>query len=808
MRKTSYGNDRVELFDEEGIDLQKYFNLFKKNWLWFLLSAIVGCLIAFAINFYSVPVYQIETKIILDENEDESVLSNAGNIMSGINFSAKNRISNEIEILKSYTLNKKAIDELDFDVSYFQAIKHSGTISLYNHSPFVIETDSTQNNITDYPVYIKIISDKKYIIESDDKISFNGELDFDKAYNSENFNFTIRLTPFFNSNKHIDKLFFFKINNRNMLANYYREKVEISINDEAGSVLTLTSKGEVPQKEVDFLNKLIENYIEYGLELKNKNAVNTVSFIDEQLSIINDSLFVTEDRLQNFRAQNKIIDLSKKGSILYDQLVSLQTEQSKSILKKNYLIYLEKYIEESKELDHIIAPSAMGVDDQLLTYLITELKARFEEKKSKTYGIIEQGTINDLYNSKINTLKVALLDNISSNIKNVNMTLSGLEEQITTLNKSIRKLPANERKMISIERNFNVNNSIYNFLLEKRAEAGIAKASNISDNRVLDPAIVENSRPISPKKRMNLIIGLIIGILIPLIVIILKDTFSNIIRDVNSITERLDYPIIARIKHNNYKNENPLKEHPNSLISETFRTFRTNMRFLIPEGQCNVISITSAASGEGKTFCTLNLATILAMNSNKVLLINMDLRKSCNFNSFNVSNLTGISTYLIGESTQDEIIKKSNIENLWISPPGPTPPNPVELISKNKLNDFILYCRNHFDYVIIDTPPIGIVSEGLLINNLCDYVFFIIRINQTHGNAIDLLNDLVLQKVMKSVYLIINDVKVMHYVGRNYGNYFYNGYYSNAGVTNKNIFNKMKNHEVVKKIFDTIGINN
>ena len=791
--------------EEESIDIRKYLFKILRNWYWFLLSILICITTAYLINRYSKPVYSVSTKIILGTKDNSSNVQSAENIIRGVDFTRQNIIENEIDILKSYSLNYKVIQGLDIGISYVQ-LGRRGIVesNIYKKCPFTVLPVESRQNLKNYPVYITILSEHMARIEIDDCFDIKAECSFGEPFKSDQFNFEVVKNENFN-NDVIGNKYYFVINNINALANQYRQKLEVRLNDPKGSILTLSSKGNNSQQEADYLNKLTEIYIEYGLNEKNKTAINTINFIDDQLATVNDSLFSAEDRLQNFRLANRIVDLSQKGTVYFDQLTSLQSEHVHTLIKKNYFQYLKKFINESKAYNEIVAPAITEVDDPVLTSLINELKNIYTEKFNISINLKESYRILNDYDARILSLKNALLKNIDNSIASIQLTLSGIEEHMAHLEKNIRKLPVEERKMIGIERDFNVNNNIYNYLLEKRAEAAIAKASNVSDDKVLDMALVENSVRIKPDAHKNYLLGIVLGLIIPVIIIVIFEFFKNTIDDIKALTLELDIPIIGKIKHCNYNSSVPVYDYPKTTLAETFRTLRTNMQYLSTNGKSNTIAITSANSGEGKTFCALNLSASIAMNGKKVLLAGMDMRKPDLYTNLNINNETGLSTFLIGKHNVYEIIQPTGIKNFSIVSSGPVPPNPVELLSNGRLKEFFDFAGKEFDYIIVDTPPASIVSDVLIINNYCDHVFFMVRMNYTRKFIIELIKELREKKALKNINLVVNDLKALNYYG--YGKYHgYYDYYSNGNGNNSNGHTigmlKYLKKNTFKKIFD------
>jgi capsular exopolysaccharide synthesis family protein len=364
-------------------------------------------------------------------------------------------------------------------------------------------------------------------------------------------------------------------------------------------------------------------------------------------------------------------------------------------------------------------------------------------------------------------------------MKTLDNVIKDSDYRILLVESELNKLPGTERKLINIQRKFDLNNTVYNFLLEKKAEAGIAKASTVSDNRIIDKSVPFNSFKISPKSSKNYMMSLLLGILIPGILILLIDYMNNKIIDKKDIEKGTRVPVIGFISHNNLKTEIPVAERPGSTLSESFRSLRTNLKYFIKETKNPVISVSSTISSEGKTFISANLAAIIASNRMKVLLVGLDLRKPRIHKIFGISNETGISTYLIGQEKFANIIFQTEIENLWYAPSGPVPPNPAELIDSPAMKEFIIKAKTQFDYIIIDTPPVALVTDALLVSPFSDFYLFIVRQRYSSKNTLELIEELSNNENIKSMGIVINDLSLSGYYG--YGLRY--GYYGRYGYS-------------------------
>ena len=414
----------------------------------------------------------------------------------------------------------------------------------------------------------------------------------------------------------------------------------------------------------------------------------------------------------------------------------------------------------------------------------------------------------------IKNLEDNLKQHISKSINLQEYNLSETNEKILSVNYKLRKIPKVEREILNIKRNYKLNDNIYTFLLTKRTEAGITLATNSPGAKVLDPARIENVSKTSPKPGENRTKLIFISLLIPILIIVIREFFNNKIIEKSEIEKNTNIPIVASISKNKTKDNIPVFTQPNSPIAEAFRLFKTNLKYLLVEKENPIIVISSTISGEGKSFCSTNLASVFAKSKKRTLLIGLDLRKPKLHESFNVDNKTGLSTYLIGHNTSEEIIFSTHINNLFLIPSGPIPPNPAELLESEKMKNLLIELKKQFDYIIIDTPPIAHVTDTMLIANYSDVNIFVIRQGYSSKNVINVINEVAEKGSLNNVGILINDINQSVRYGLKYGygfsygfNYGYGaidgqGYFTLA-EKEKNIFKKTSKmfYDKLSKIF-------
>ena len=665
---------------EETINVKEIIFKYSKYWYYFFLCIIFCLFGAFLYNRYTTPLYSGSTTILIRDDNNASL--GAENLLEGLElFSGKKNLKNEIGILESYDLIAKTIQDLQFQTSYF----HIGKIrtgEVYKNVPFqaVVDSNKTQTLGIAFEVYILdensfelnakatnvrqyIPYRKAYTEQTRVNFKYSAKHNFGENIKTENFSFLLKKQPIFDE-KFIGKEFYFVFHDIDNLTKKRIKNLTIAPINKEASIININSKGEVARKELDFLNQLASNYIQLGLDEKNQMAANTITFINQQLQDISDSLLTAENSLEKFKENNPKLELSYKDYGTFFQIEQLEKERSILEVNDKYYKTLLNYLTSNDDVDKIVAPSAMGINDQLLNSLINDLSRLYAEKSTLALNTRKQHPVFQSLISKIESTKKSLIENVNNIINTSDIAIQNINKRIKQEEELISNLPQSERVLVNIQRKFNLNESIYTYLLEKRAEAAIALAGNVADHKVLDIARLESRFPISPKKNISYLFGLILGFIIPIGWITIRDFFNDKIITKNDIEKITSYPIIGNILHSDKGSNLVVLNNPKSAISEAFRAIRTNIQYLSSEKDKKIISITSSISGEGKTYCSMNLASVFALSGCKTLLVGADMRKPKIFSDFQLPNDKGLSNYLSNQIKKEDIIQASDIENL------------------------------------------------------------------------------------------------------------------------------------------------
>jgi len=750
-------------------DLQIILSLVLKNWYWFVITAIFALIFVRFYVKHTLPVYRTSTTVLINETEDSRYSGNA-QILQGLGLpGGLSNLQNQIMILRSITLTESTLKELPFEVDFYtKGLRNK--ISIYPGVPLRIGYENENPIPRDTEFLISYLGDLRYMIESQSdyfpyqKIaSFGDSLEIQ----GEKFMIECRNEEWFRLNE--GKKLYFTVHSRIRLIRSFTERINVQLMSKDGSVLIISMNGTNRAKDMDFLNKHIEGFQAISLYKKNVEAERRIQFIDNQLVGISDSLSLTENRLQQFRSSNRVMDLSAQGQAIIQQVTELENERARLSLEANYYDYLSDYLSKEESGEIPIIPITMGITDPGLTRLVEELADLQGQLSAR--GAKEMNPLQRNLEQRVRNAKDALRETLNGLRRANSLARSENQAQINRSNSQASSLPVTERQLLGIERKFRLNDELYTFLLEIRAEQEMQKASNRSDSEVIDPADARFSALISPNVMKLGLMSLFGAFGITFLVIYLNSLYSKKLKD-EDIRLLSNLPVVGNVPHNTKKINTIVFDDPNSTIAESFRLLRSRMQFFTKESKQPVILVTSTMPEDGKTFTAINLASVYSMLGKKTVLVGFDLRKPKLFQDFSLDNEKGVSTWLIGQDSLQDIIKKTSFDNLYLISAGPIPPNPSELTSLDKTQDLFKLLKEKFDYVIVDSSPIGVVSDTFHLASLSDACLLVVRPGKTIKDMfINTLHELSASS-MKGLGLVINDIQSdsKHYgYGEKYG---------------------------------------
>ncbi len=747
----------------------------------FLLFFIISMSSAWYINAITVPIYTVKASLLIKIQESKGSSASVGQLLYGSEMlgSAK-KLPNEIALMQSTPFIQTIISRMNMKVLYETQGRFYKT-PIYKNIPLEVITCDTIK----LPQYYKIefINDSKIklvdlTINNDEKLSVEYSIgDTIRLYDNS---FVIKTTNYFNSATS-KNTFFFELNTPMSLTNKYQGVLDIRQQSREASIVSISMNTNMPDRDIDFINKFMDEYVRYGLEDKTLEGNKTINFISKQLESITDSLLRVEGSLEAFKVKSKVSEAANPAEEFYTMLFAIEEQKNNLLLSDRYLTYLEDYIRKNPDIERekLIVPSLIKMEGSSggIENLITKLvELQIEKNTYLSGGASKNPALKDI-NYQISQLRNALLENINNLQANNKITIQNAEKRFADMEKQISKVPKSEREMVNIKRLFTLNENIYLLLLEKRLEAEIAKASATADAKIIEPA-KSDWMPIAPKKRNNYIVAFLLGLIIPLVLVIAKEYLKNVLRNQEDLENISSIPIFGTIPQSSTKAD-PLTiiERPKSRLSESFRSLRSNIAFFTNSNSKNITFLfTSSISGEGKSFCSESFALVLASMNKKTLLMITDLRKpkfyigSKDINEYEY----GLSSFLIGSATTDQIIQKSQIDGLDFMPPGALPPNPAELLSRDVFINLLTELKEQYEYIIIDTAPIGLVSDSMAIIPYVDMVLYVVKQNYTPFSYITKIQEMYDNGKIKNIGFLLNGVKMF---SNGYGYGYGYGYY-------------------------------
>lgn len=734
-------------------------------WPIFLLLIIVAITGAWGYLQYKLPVFESTATLLMKDEKkgtENSKMEETLNVLS-----SKKIIENETEVIKSRRILKQVVLALHLYAPISTKTKWRD-ISAYTTSPVKIEVEKP-DLLIEVPRVDFTYDDKQQSVHFNDTVvnlgswvtTPWGNLKFTAANQ-----LTVKNGPLYFS------LYLPKRVTEGLI-----HSVDVSPSGKLSSVVDLSLKDEVPQRADDILNTLITVYEKAGINDKNLLAQNTLAFLDDRLKIVSVGLDSIEKKLQLYKARKGAIDISSQGKIFLDNVSTNDQQMSSVNMKQAMLKQVEQYVQ-SKENQQGLVPSTIGVDDPLLTSLLNKLydaELQYEKVKATTGENNPQlTTLAD----QIAKIKPGILENLRSQQRSLEASKNNLGSNNNRYTNLLQALPQQERDLVEISREQNIKSSIYSFLLQKREETALSYSATVSDTRIVDKAETSFA-PISWGGKYIYSIAIILALLIGIIIITAKEFFNSTILFRKEIESMISYPVVGEIALGDSKLSNVIEDGKASFIAEEFRMLRTSLYNLGAKNRGTKLLITSTISGEGKSFVAINLAVSLALSGRKVILVEFDLTKPSMVSKLGMEATRGVADYLKGEVKAEEVIRQTPYNNnLFLISAGTLPQNPSELILQDRTEELLTYLQTKFDYVLVDSAPVGLLSDGYVLSRYCDATLYIVRHGVTPKKRLEQLENNKIN-TLKNMVMVFNGVRSRGFGKRKYGYGYGYGYVYN-----------------------------
>ncbi len=789
--KEELTNEKLREAEDKEIDIQELLFKYLIHWPWFV-GAVIVCLISAYIYLYvATPVYNISATVLIKDDKKGGSSNNVAGLdelgLSGLITSSQS-IDNEIEVLRSKTLVKEVVNYLNLYVTY-QDDDQIPSKELYKTSPVQVSMIPQEAENLKKDIVIEIVvqpqgsldvnvkMEDKEIQKHFEKLpailpTDQGTLSFFQATDSISSKKNEEVSSPVQDVRHITATISQPMN----VARGYCENLSIEPTSKTTSVVTISLKNSSLQRGQDFINQLLEMYNRNTNNDKNEIAQKTAEFIDERIGIISKELGSTEADLETFKRDAGITDLSSDAQIALTGNAEYEKKQVENRTQISLVEDLKKYLGHN---EYEILPSNVGLKDITLAAQIDRYNEMLIERKRLLRTSTENNPAIINLDTSIRATKANVQATLEGTLQGLFITKADLDREAKRYMRRISDAPGQERQYVSIARQQEIKAGLYLMLLQKREENAIMLAATANNVKIIDDAIADVI-PVSPRRSIIYLAALVLGIAIPVVVIFLIDLTKFKIEGRADVEKLTSVPVVGDIPLTDEKNAKDgsiaVFENQNNLMSETFRNIRTNIQFMLQNDK-KVILVTSTVSGEGKSFTSANLAISLSLLGKKVVIVGLDIRKPGLNKVFNLSSKEkGITQYLANpEMDLMSLVQSSDVnKNLYILPGGTVPPNPTELLARDGLDKAIEILKKNFDYVILDTAPIGMVTDTLLIGRVADLSAYVCRADYTHKAEYTLINELFHEQKLPNLCTIINGVDLKK---RKYGYYYGYGKY-------------------------------
>ena len=776
--------ERTNQADEEQINIQQIIFRYLIHWPWFVVSVVICMIGAWVYLFTTTPIYNISATVLIKDDEKGGGASMGSELekmgLDGFMSSSKN-VDNEIEVLRSKSLAREVVNQLSLYVTYRDGDAFPEK-ELYRNSPILVSL--TPQEAEKLPKTMEVgmtllptggmnvqimVGDKEYN-KRFDKLPAVFPTDEGTVAFFENKDTLAIIQP---EEKGEERHITAFINRPMAVAKGYTNALSIAPTSKTTSVVIVSLKNSNRRRGVDFINQLLMMYNINANNDKNEVAQKTAEFINERIGIISKELGSTELDLENFKRSAGITDLTSEAQIALTGNAEYEKKRVENQTQINLVMDLYRYM---KGNEYEVLPSNVGLQDAALAGAIDRYNEMLVERKRLLRTSTENNPTIVNLDTSIRAMQSNVQATLDATLKGLQITKDDLAREANRYSRRISDAPTQERQFVSIARQQEIKAGLYLMLLQKREENAITLAATANNAKIIDEALPDDN-PVSPKRMIVYLAALVAGVGFPIGIIYLIGLTKLKIEGRVDVERLTSLPIVGDIPLTSEKQGSiAVFENKNNLMSETFRSIRTNLQFMLENGK-NVILVTSTISGEGKSFVSGNLAISLSLLGKKVVIVGLDIRKPGLNKVFNIPKKEhGITQYLTNTTINlMDLVQQSDInKNLFILPGGTVPPNPTELLARDGLDKAIEILRQKFDYVILDTAPVGMVTDTLLVGRVADLSVYVCRADYTHKAEYTLINELAEGDKLPNICTVINGLDMNK---KKYGYYYGYGKY-------------------------------
>jgi capsular exopolysaccharide synthesis family protein len=735
----------------------------------FIISVALSLFVAYIYLRYSTPVYQSASTLSIEDDKKQS--SGGDKFEQVLNSSNNKNIQNEIEVLKSRPLMERVVKELNLNFSYY-AIGKIKELNIYNTGPFYIEAFEITDSSNAFNLNFKFIDHNTFHVNNENTPFTFGQVfknpfgvfrltkKSEVAVNSE---YRINWSPTYN------------------VASALSNELVVVPKTQGTSILTLSLESTNPQLAADVLNRLMDEYSQYTLEKKNQTNQQSKAFIDARLKVVAHELDSINAAKNSFMRANNIVNPETQTAQYFSQLTDADKILNEQSIQYEIANSIDGYLR-NKQNAFDPVPSSLGLGDATLNNMIAAYNVAQMERKTLVDGNTpRENVLVKQKEEQVEKLRKNILENLRNVKGALGTTVQSYRTQRSQAQGQISTIPGKAQTLKDYERQQGSKLAVYNFLMEEREKSALAIAANIPNSKVVDQALV-NAVPVKPNKRMVQIIAILVGLVLPALFIFVIEILNDKITTRFDIERITNATILGEVGHSYADAPLVATQNNRSIVAEQFRIIRSNLQYVLNHVKQPVILVTSSFSGEGKSFVSTNVGAVLSLAGKKTIILEFDIRKPKVLSHLGLPKRPGLTNYLLGKAELNDLpVAVPGLENLYVLPCGPVPPNPSEMLLDERMNDLFAYLRNHFEVIVIDTAPIGMVSDAMTLSKYADASLYIVRQGHTFKRQIGLIDEYYKSNKLPRISIVLNDVKVRAGYGYyGYGRYGY-GYGYGSG---------------------------
>jgi tyrosine-protein kinase Etk/Wzc len=727
---------------------------------WVAITVAIMLVAAYIKLRYSTPIYSVSGRLLVTSPQTGGQGEKFDDIF--MMQQRGDKINDEIEIIKSRSMAARVVRSLGLQKQIFNKGKIRSTVIHPKDIPFNLDILSIADSTNGFSILVTLVNDREFTLnEQPKKYFFNQTITLPYVtfrITTNNLNWQI-----FGSNE-----FVISWQPVESVAAGLSSAIGVSRINDNTSVLSLSYQTENIKLGVDIVNQYMKEYQQSRLEDKREIAAKTLDFIDEQLKSVFHDLGGVENNLQNYRQKNQVFNPEAQSNLVFDELSQTNKLLAEHTISVKITDYLANYLS-AENNQYKLIPSMLGIEEPTLLQQVTEFnKLQLERETAlKTTALNNPRIVN--MEAAIQKLRGDMLETL----RNIKQTHILAMDELTRKNKDADKLissiPSKEKQLREVTRQQSILQELYSYLLQKKLETAISSASTISNIKVMEPAMASGG-PVSPNRKAIYMIALLVGIIIPVGVVFLIEYLNDKVKSKAEIQQITNAPVLGEIGHADEKNALVVTRNNRKFLAEQFRIIRSNLQYIIPNVPKPVLLVTSSFSGEGKSFISTNLGSVLALSDKRTVILEFDIRKPKIMKGLGLHERKGLTNYIVGSISLNELIHPvPEVENLFVIPCGPVPPNPAEMLLNKKVDQLFKELRNQFDAIIIDTAPVGLVSDAITLGHYADGAIYIVRHNYTLKKQVQLIDDIYQNNKLPNLSIIINDINSRGGYGGYYG---------------------------------------